>query len=211
MGRINGKGDGRMAEKTQRATYNAAQSGGPDSGTSPKRAPGPGIGTEADEQVEESITQEDLFELLQNERRRMVAEYLMRTDEPTSIGTLAEYVAAVENDCDQESVTHRQRKRTYVSLYHGHLPKMDEYDVIDYDMDRGDVESGAEFDQLESMIEDLSEARDWSMVYIVTVALGFAGLLVVQLADSLGVLASLSIAGLTVLACLALFLLQTVT
>lgn len=200
-----------MAENTQRATYNGARSGGTDPRQSPQGAPAPSIGTDADEQVEESITQEDLFELLKNQRRRMVAEYLMRTDEPTSIGTLAEYVAALENDCDEEAVTHRQRKRTYVSLYQGHLPKMDDYGVIDYDKDRGDVESGPEFDQLESMIEDISEARDWSTFYIVTVALGFAGLLVVQLADSLGVLASLTIGGLTVLACLALFLLQTVT
>ena len=80
-----------------------------------------------------------VFEVLRARRRREVLRYLDAHGGEATIGALAEYVAAEENDVDQELVTSSQRKRTYVGLYQAHLPKMAGNGVIGWDKDRGTV------------------------------------------------------------------------
>lgn len=78
-----------------------------------------------------------VFEILRASRRREVLRYLDAHGDEATLGALAEYVAAEENDVDQEAVTSSQRKRTYVGLYQAHLPKMAGNGVIEWDKDRG--------------------------------------------------------------------------
>jgi hypothetical protein len=80
-----------------------------------------------------------IFSLLKNRRRRLVLEYL-RTHESTTQSDLARHVAAVENGVDEATVTSTQRKRVYVSLYQAHLPKLDDFDAVSFDRERGTVE-----------------------------------------------------------------------
>lgn len=80
-----------------------------------------------------------IFEVLRAGRRRGVLRYLDAHGD-ASVGTLAEHLAAEENDTEPRLVTSSQRKRTYVALYQIHLPKLDSYGVVDYDRDRGSVE-----------------------------------------------------------------------
>lgn len=86
-----------------------------------------------------SLTLGERFEILKNERRRYVLEYLSNADETVTLSDLADYIAAIENDSTVEDVTSSERKRVYVALYQFHLPKMDRMGVIEYDKDRGDV------------------------------------------------------------------------
>jgi hypothetical protein len=82
----------------------------------------------------------EVFELLKNERRRRVIEYLKDEDDgETTLDVLAEHIAALENDIDVRQLSSSQRKRVYIALYQCHLPKMDNFGVIDYDKDRGTV------------------------------------------------------------------------
>jgi hypothetical protein len=83
----------------------------------------------------------EVFELLKNERRRRVIEYLKdEEDGATTLDVLAEHIAALENDIDVRQLSSSQRKRVYIALYQCHLPKMDNFGVVEYDKDRGTVE-----------------------------------------------------------------------
>lgn len=87
-----------------------------------------------------------VFDVLQNRRRRLVLSALSDPDGPTSLGDLAEHIAAIENDKPRSALDSQERKRVYVGLYQSHLPKMDEAGAIRFDDDRGTVEPGPHID-----------------------------------------------------------------
>ncbi len=83
----------------------------------------------------------EVFEILKNERRRMVIAYLKsQEDKSATLDVVAEHIAAIENDVDVSQISSSQRKRVYIGLYQCHLPKMDEYGVVDYEKSRGTIE-----------------------------------------------------------------------
>lgn len=88
------------------------------------------------------LTLDTMLEVAQNERRRRILRHLATTDGGVQIGELAETLAAEEYDCPDGEPTSTQRKRMYVGLYQGHLPKMDDMGVVEFDKDRGRVEPG---------------------------------------------------------------------
>lgn len=82
-----------------------------------------------------------VFELLKNERRRQVIAFLKQQDDrSTTLDVLAEHIASLENDIDVAQLTSSQRKRVYIALYQCHLPKMDDFGVIDYNQNRGTIQ-----------------------------------------------------------------------
>ena len=77
-------------------------------------------------------------------------KYLDDVGGDATLDTIAEHVAAEENDIDTNQLSSQQRKRVYIGLYQVHLPKMDDLGIIEYDQDRGTVE-----------LEDISELRPY--------------------------------------------------
>lgn len=73
-------------------------------------------------------------------RRRRAIEYIATQEGTISVGELAEYIAAAENDCTINEVTSDERSRVYISLIQQHLPKLERLDLIDYDDDRKEIE-----------------------------------------------------------------------
>lgn len=94
------------------------------------------------------LSKDRIFQLLSVQRRRDVLEYLHEVEPETTLGTLAEHVAAKENEIDVQDLSAAQRKRVYVGLYQSHLPKLDDANVIDYDQDRGSIAIRPEAAQL---------------------------------------------------------------
>ncbi|MFO7927740.1 hypothetical protein [Natronomonas sp.] len=89
-------------------------------------------------QQSEELDIGDVFELLKNERRRRVIRFLNKQEDGvTTLNVMAEHIAALENDIDVSQLSSSQRKRVYIGLYQCHLPKMDEYGVIDFQKNRG--------------------------------------------------------------------------
>lgn len=86
-----------------------------------------------------SISKDDLFHLLQNGRRRAVLRYFAAHPEQDEFNmrTVAEAIAAWENETTVEQLTSDQRQRVYIALYQSHLPKLDDYGVIVYNQSRG--------------------------------------------------------------------------
>ena len=88
----------------------------------------------------ESLSKGEVFEVLRNQRRRYVLQYLKQDGEPVSLGDLAQQVAAWEYETTLDEVTSEQRKRVYTTLQQTHLPKMDEVGILQFDSDEGLIE-----------------------------------------------------------------------
>jgi hypothetical protein len=78
-----------------------------------------------------------LHEVLVNGRRRAIVELL---DDEASLRDLADDVARIEAGEDPDRKT---RQSVYITLHQCHLPKLDEFGVVDYDADRKRVEPAA--------------------------------------------------------------------
>ncbi|MFH5802295.1 hypothetical protein [Haladaptatus sp. CMAA 1911] len=85
------------------------------------------------------LKDDQIYHLLQNERRRHVLRYLHETEGEVSMRDIAEQVAAWENETSVQAITSSERQRVYIPLYQSHLPKLDEKGIIEYDQSRGTV------------------------------------------------------------------------
>src|SRR6056297_1117923 len=85
------------------------------------------------------LSQDEIFAILSNPRRRYVLYFLNQHGEGIELTDLAEHVAAWENDTTVEELSSKERKRVYVSLYQTHVPKLADHGLIDYDPDSGMV------------------------------------------------------------------------
>ncbi|GGN22768.1 DUF7344 domain-containing protein [Halarchaeum nitratireducens] len=113
------------------------------------------------------LTEDDLFEVLSNRRRRYAVHALKDEEEGATIGDVAEQVAAWEYDTEVEAVSYDERKRVYTALQQSHLPKMDEAGVVDYDKDRGTVEPTEVLEDVDVYL-DVVRGRElpWSEYYL---------------------------------------------
>ena len=137
----------------------------------------PGIqGRSYMESTDTSLSQDVVFELLSSPRRRYILYYLRTVDEPIQLTTLAEQVAAWENETDVDSITEQERKRVYVSLYQTHVPRLDEAGVIEYDSDSGLVSLAGEATEIDVYLDSTEEQISWQWVYLL-LAVVSAGLL----------------------------------
>lgn len=83
---------------------------------------------------------DEVFELLSNQRRRFVLHYLRR--EPVvsvSLSTLSEHVAGWENDADPDELAYSERKSVRNSLHQFHLPKLADAGIVTYDDAAGEI------------------------------------------------------------------------
>ncbi|WP_139246815.1 DUF7344 domain-containing protein [Halogranum amylolyticum] len=89
------------------------------------------------------LTENDVYRLIGNSRRRAVINILLSENESVMLSELARQTAAVTSereDTDPSDIY----KSVYVSLQQNHLPKLDERGVVEYDADAGTVAPGPE-------------------------------------------------------------------
>lgn len=114
----------------------------------------------------EQLTADAAFDLLSNARRRYVLCYLQDRGKAT-VRALSRYTAAWENDVQPSAVSSRQRKRAYTALHQTHLPRLDEYGVIEYDRDGGTVEPAARLVLFEEYLTPPAEGGpNWPRYYL---------------------------------------------
>lgn len=119
---------------------------------------------------EQTLSQDDVFELLSSPRRRYVLYHLREAEEPIELTTLAEQVAAWENETSVDEITEQERKRVYVSLYQTHIPRLDEAGVVSYDKDSGMVMLQPDADQIDTYLSSADDELPWQWVYLVLAA-----------------------------------------
>ncbi|WP_248903836.1 DUF7344 domain-containing protein [Halocatena marina] len=105
----------------------------------------------AEEITPPTLERDDVFHLLQNQRRRSVLRYLFENPAIDSVEmrVVTEQVAAWENNTTVTKLTSNARQRVYIALYQSHLPKLDDAGVIAYDQNRGTIEPCSLLDELE--------------------------------------------------------------
>lgn len=98
------------------------------------------------------LSKDELFHLLQNQRRRRVLLYLQEAGTEATMRAIAEQVAAWENDTTVTALDSDERQRVYIALYQSHLPKLDDAGVLTYDQNRGIVSRTELADQLDAYL-----------------------------------------------------------
>lgn len=102
------------------------------------------------------LSKDELFHVLQNERRRNALRCVSETETPIAIRDLADQVAALETGSAMEELSSDERQRAYISLYQTHLPKLDDVGVVDYDQDAGTIERTSMATQVDRYLDDES-------------------------------------------------------
>ena len=135
--------------------------------------------------MESQLSQDTVFDILSNSRRRYVLYYLRQESEPIQLVDLAEHVAAWENETDVESLREQERKRVYVSLYQTHIPKLADTGLVKYDKEAGTV---ALTERRSTIDKHLSETEDdipWQLIYLSEAIIGTLVLLPTIFIDAL--------------------------
>lgn len=132
------------------------------------------------------LSKDEIFHILQNERRRNVLQYIADTDEPVRMRDVAEQVAAWEHETTVQELTSDQRQRVYIPLYQSHLPKLDKVGLIEYQQNRGIVERKPLADQVDRYLQAKPESQsvtssdqelEWDDYYIGVAAISAVMLL----------------------------------
>ena len=111
-------------------------------------------------------TEQEVFDILSNRRRRY-ALYALLNDDTTTIGSLAERIAAWENDCTVDEVTSTERKRVYTALQQSHLPKLERTGLVSFDRETGRVHPTDTVDEMDIYLEVVGEEQlSWDQYYL---------------------------------------------
>ncbi|SMO45415.1 DUF7344 domain-containing protein [Halorubrum cibi] len=119
------------------------------------------------------LSQDEIFDVLSNRRRRFVIHALKRTEEPLDVSELSTHVTAWEVGVEPEEVTYEDRRNVYSTLQRTHLPKLEEKDIVTVD-DENLVRATPTLENLDIYVEVLgSREIPWSLYYV-----GLAGVAV---------------------------------
>lgn len=119
-----------------------------------------------------TLAESDIHDILRNDRRRAVIEFLTDHDGRATIRDLSEHIAMLESD---ESPPPRNvRQSVYVSLHQTHLPKLDGLDVIGYDTDSKEVELRDQADQVRAY---MGQSETYNTAVLIYLLIGILGVL----------------------------------
>lgn len=119
----------------------------------------------------DSLSQDRVFDILSNPRRRFVLHYLSRQSGSVPLRELADEVARWETG--DETLSPQQRKRVYVSLYQTHIPRLADAGMIEFDSDSGLVNLADQAREIDNYVKNQSNDRRWPIYYI---AVGLIGI-----------------------------------
>lgn len=116
----------------------------------------------------DGLSHAEVFNVLSNERRLLVLEYLERREgDRVRLAELVDYVAARETGVESTSdLDPAARKRVYTSLRQFHLPKLAEAGVVDYDGDNAVAltDEGREVRNYVGLVP--KDELQWSGIYL---------------------------------------------
>lgn len=131
-----------------------------------------GDDTEGAANQDNTLSKDEIFHVLQNDRRRRVLQYLVDTDGPVQMGDIAEQITAWEYGTNVEEITSEQRQRVYIALYQSHLPKLAEFGLVTYNQHQGIVEQTPHINQVtryldqdETPSQSENTTRKWTWYY----------------------------------------------
>jgi len=92
------------------------------------------------------------FEALEHPRRRVLL-YCLREQERIDVGELADRIAAQERENEDRAQLGEAAGNVEAALIHHHLPKLDEYGIVDFDRRSGTVRFSRPPDPLAELLD----------------------------------------------------------
>lgn len=86
----------------------------------------------SDNSTERVLELDEVFTALDHSRRRYLLYTLVNERSEETLSELATNIVAWEQDKPTEEVTNEERRRVHVSLYHSHIPKLADLNVLEY-------------------------------------------------------------------------------
>lgn len=122
-------------------------------------------------------SEDELFDIIANQRRRLALQIVQQVKR-IELGTLAEKIAAWEEEIDVQEVTSAKRKNVYTALQQTHLPKMDRVGIVEFDDREGVVEAAPALEEVDVHVE-IVRGKDipWSEYYLGLSLVGLATLI----------------------------------
>ncbi len=105
----------------------------------------------------DTIPEDDVFAVLSSQRRRFALHCLQKYGGPMALADMADEIAVWENDTDIADISPEEVKRIYVSLYHTHVPKLEDADIVEYSQERDMVALSENAEQVTAHIEPYDE------------------------------------------------------
>ncbi|SEV79906.1 DUF7344 domain-containing protein [Natrinema salifodinae] len=96
--------------------------------------------------------------LAESERRFLL--YQLADDRTVNLEDVITQVAAWELDAHPEAIDKETRQRVYVSLVHNHLPRLADYDIIEYDLRSGDIVLTEGFEDIKPLLEQFRQTEE---------------------------------------------------
>lgn len=76
---------------------------------------------------------DELFDALADQRRRTVLSCLGESEVPLALADVADEVASREHDGSMTDLSDEAVRQVYLSLYHAHVPKLADANLVEYD------------------------------------------------------------------------------
>ena len=113
------------------------------------------------------LSQDEIFDVLSNRRRRYAIHALKRAEEPLDVSELSTHVTAWELDVDPEQVKYEDRRNVHSTLRRTHLPKLEDANVVTVDEETDLVRPTPTLQDLEIYVEVLrGKEIPWSLYYV---------------------------------------------
>ncbi len=96
--------------------------------------------------------------LLAEAERRYVL-YQLATRREAHIEDLVTQVAAWKREEPVVTIDREDRQRLYVTLAHNHLPRLADYNIIDYDLRSGDIVLADGFEDIRPLLEQFRQTE----------------------------------------------------
>lgn len=80
-----------------------------------------------------------LLDVLSYSRRRQILSRLDSGRTPMSLANLADEIVVHERDAPLAEIPAGDVKQVYMSLYHSHVPRLEDADLVEYDQERDAV------------------------------------------------------------------------
>lgn len=109
--------------------------------------------------IPDILGSEDIFAVLAHPRRRFLLSALA-TDDQWTLPALATTLAAWEQDIDEAAVDERTRDRMYLSLYHTHVPELEQADAIRFDERDESITPGEHTEDLLAVLNGVSASLE---------------------------------------------------
>lgn len=122
--------------------------------------------TNAETDASDDISEEDIYELLSNRRRRFLIHAIKRADDPLDVSELSRYITAWELDMEPAEVPYDERHNVHSTLRRTHLPKLEEKNVVTVGED-GVVRPAPALRELDIYVEVLRGREiPWNLYYL---------------------------------------------